>query len=168
MISVVVDDLAFVSADAVVRPTTARLEPVAPSLRRLDELAGADFFRQLSMPTRLGVGAAVVTNAGELSAEFVIHAVIWSEDDPVSSAGLKRAIESVLQRSQDWGLARVATPVLGAGPGGLPFEEAARLLVGVLTADLPHVTYPREVCIVVESEEEQLLVQAFLQGTTTS
>ena len=61
MISVVVDDLAFVSADAVVRPTTARLEPVAPSLRRLDELAGEDFFRQLSMPTRLGVGAAVVS-----------------------------------------------------------------------------------------------------------
>lgn len=167
MISVVVDDLAFVPADAVVRPTTALLEPVAPGLRRLEQLAGSDFLKQLDVPIRLGVGAAVVTDAGELEAEFMIHAVIWSEDETVTPTGLRRAIVSVLQRAADWGLARVSTPVLGTGPGALPVEDAARILVEVLSENLPSATYPKEVCIVVESEEDQEVVQAFLRGTTT-
>jgi O-acetyl-ADP-ribose deacetylase (regulator of RNase III) len=164
VISVVVDDLAFVSADAVVRPTTALLEPVAPGLRRLERLSGIDFLRQLSLPTGLGVGAAVVTNAGDLAAEFVVHAVVRSEDEPVTPSGLRRAITSVLQRAADWELARIATPVLGTGPGALPLEDAARILVDVLQMDLPRATYPKEVCIVVETNEDQEVVQAFLRG----
>ena len=167
MISVVVDDLAVVPADAVVRPTTALLEPVAPSLRRLEQLAGADFLKQLNVPTRLGVGAAVVTDAGELEPEFMIHAVVWSEDEPVTPAGLRRVITSVLQRASDWGLDLIATPVLGTGPGALPLEDAARILVDALATDLPHATYPREVCIVVESEEDREVVQALLRGSAT-
>ncbi len=167
MISVVVDDLAFVPADAVVRPTTALLEPVTPGLRRLEQLAGDDFLEQLNVPIRLGVGAAVVTAAGELDAEFMIHAVIWSEDEPVTPGGLARAIISVLQRASDWGLARIATPVLGTGPGALPMEDAARILVDVLSATLPGTTYPSEVCIVVESDEEREVVQALLRGSDT-
>jgi O-acetyl-ADP-ribose deacetylase (regulator of RNase III) len=167
VISVVVDDLAFVSADAVVRPTTALLEPVAPALRRLEQLAGADFLKQLTVPIRLGVGAAVVTGAGELEPDFMIHAVIWSEDEPVTTAGLRRTITSVLQRAEDWGLARISTPVLGTGPGALPLEDAAHILVQTLTEHLPTATYPEEVCIVVESEEDRDIVQALLRGGTT-
>jgi len=167
VITVVVDDLAFVPADAVVRPTTALLEPVAPSLRRLEQLAGADFLRRLEVPTRLGVGAAVVTDAGELEPDFMIHAVVWSEDEPVTAAGLRRVITSVLQRARDWGLARITTPVLGTGPGALPLEDAARILIDALTTDLPSATYPKEVCIVVESEADREIVQALLQGTAT-
>jgi len=167
VISVVVDDLAFVPADAVVRPTTALLEPVAPGLRRLEQLAGDDFLKQLDVPIRLGVGAAVVTNAGELEAEFMIHAVIWSEDEPVTPNGLRQAIVSVLQRAADWGLARITMPVLGTGPGALPLEDAARVMADVLAAYLPGATYPEEVCIVVESEEDREVVQALVRGNTT-
>ncbi len=167
MITVVVDDLAFVPADAVVRPTTALLEPVTPSLRRLEQLAGTDFLRRINVPTRLGVGAAVVTDAGDLEPEFMIHAVVWSEDEPVTPAGLRRVITSVLQRASDWGLARITTPILGTGPGALPLEDAARILIEALTADLPSATYPKEVCIVVESEEDREVVQALLRGNAT-
>lgn len=167
MIDVVVDDLAFVSADAVVRPTTALLEPVAPGLRRLEQLAGADFLKQLTVPIRLGVGAAVVTSAGELEPDLMIHAVVWSEDEPVTPAGLIRTIKSVLQRAEDWGLARISTPILGTGPGALPLEDAALILVQTLTELLPAATYPKEVCIVVESEEDREVVQALLRGGTT-
>jgi O-acetyl-ADP-ribose deacetylase (regulator of RNase III) len=166
VIRVVVDDLAFVAADAVVRPTTALLEPVAPGLRRLEQLAGADFLKQLHVPLRLGVGAAVVTDAGELAAEFMIHAVIWSEEEPVTRRGVRRAIVSILQRASDWELARLSTPVLGTGPGGLALEDAAKILVEELALDLPKATYPKEVCIVVESEQEREVVEALLRGST--
>jgi O-acetyl-ADP-ribose deacetylase (regulator of RNase III) len=113
------------------------------------------------------VGAAVVTAAGGLEAEFMIHAVVWSENEPVTPTGLTRAIVSVLQRAADWGLARITMPVLGIGPGALPIEDAARILVDVLSTNLPNTTYPSEVCIVVESEEEREVVQALLRGSVT-
>ena len=104
---------------------------------------------------------------GELEPDLMIHAVVWSEDEPVTPAGLIRTIKSVLQRAEDWGLARISTPILGTGPGALPLEDAALILVQTLTELLPAATYPKEVCIVVESEEDREVVQALLRGGTT-
>jgi len=160
-----VDDLAFVRADAVVRPSTAALEPISPALRSLEEAAGGGFWKALDRPSRLGIGAAVVTAAGGLAADFVIHAVLQSDDDEaVTPSGVRSAVVSVLQRASDWELATVAMPILGAGPGGLPFEDATRILVDILATELPRATYPRDVCIVVESNEEQQVVESFIRS----
>ena len=43
MITVVVDDIASVRADAVLRPAGESLEPIAASARRLDEQGGPRF-----------------------------------------------------------------------------------------------------------------------------
>jgi O-acetyl-ADP-ribose deacetylase (regulator of RNase III) len=168
VIRVVVDDLAFVEADALVRPATATLEPVSPALRRLEHLGGPAFVRQLQARMPLAVGAAVVTAAGDLTPEFVIHAVIMSDEQPVTPSGVRRTITSIVQRAVDWELARISTPLLGAGPGNLTPEDAARILVDTLTSDMQHTTYPREVCIVVESEEDRDMVEAFIRGRLAS
>lgn len=165
MIRAVVDDLAFVRADAVVRPSTAALEPLSPALRNLEEAANAGVWKPLDRPSRLGIGAAVVTAAGDhLAADFVIHAVLAADDEPVTPSGVRSAIVSMLQRAADWELATVATPVLGAGPGNLMFEEATRILVDILAADLPRATFPKELCIVVESEEQRDIVESFIRS----
>ena len=168
MIRVVVDDLAFVRADAVVRPTTALLEPVSPALRRLEQVGGPSFWGQLEKTTRLAVGAAVVTAGGELPAEFVIHAVTRSEDEPVTGVGVRRAILSVIQRAADWELQSLAFPLLGTGPGNLEPEDAARVLVDALTDTVGRVPYPHDVTIVVESDAERTAVEACLRSRTTS
>ncbi len=166
MIRVAVDDLAFVDADALVRPTTANLEPLSPALRRLEQIGGPAFVNQLAMPMPLAVGAAVVTAGGDRGADFVIQAVIASDVDPVTPSGVRRAITSVIQRAADWELGRVATPLIGAGPGNLTLEDAARILVDTLATDMRTATYPQEVCIVVETEEDREIVEAFIRGRT--
>ncbi|MBE0593779.1 MAG: macro domain-containing protein [Gemmatimonadales bacterium] len=168
MIRVVVDDLAFVEADALVRPATATLEPVSPSLRRLEQLGGPAFVKQIQAQTRLAVGAAVVTAGGDLAPEFVIHAVIMSDEQPVTPSGVRRTITSIVQRAVDWELARITTPLLGVGPGNLTPEDATRILVDTLASDMQHTTYPKEVCIVVESEEDREMVEAFIRGRLAS
>lgn len=163
MIRVVVDDLASVPADAVVRPATATLEPTSHALRRLEQIGGPAFWRQLEGNQALDVGAAVVTGAGELAAEYVIHAVIMSATEAVTPGGVRRALVSVLQRAEDWQLARVATPLLGTGPGNMTREDAAQIMADVLAVELRAVTYPEDVCIVVQSEEDRAIVEACLQ-----
>ena len=166
MIRVVVDDIAFVSTDAVLRPTTALLEPVARSSRHLESVAGASFREQISTNTELAVGSAVVTDAGDLAADMVIHAVVRSIDTPVTEDGVRKALTSAIQRARDWGISRIATPPIGTGAGNLLMEDAARIMVDMFRRAMLSSAYPREVCIVVESEEEKALFDAQLDRIT--
>src|SRR5439155_6679739 len=72
VIRVVVDDLAFLSSDAIVRPATTRLDPTTPAVRRLEQVGGKEFVGRLQVHKDLAVGSAVVTGGGgDLPAEFV-------------------------------------------------------------------------------------------------
>jgi O-acetyl-ADP-ribose deacetylase (regulator of RNase III) len=163
VIRVVVDDIAFVEADAVVRPATDRLEPTSSALRHLEQIGGPAFWQQLEVRQELAVGAAVVTGAGELPAEFVIHAIIRSVTEPVSELSVRRALTSALQRAVDWQLARITIPPLGTGAGNLSLEDAATVMVDVISRHTAVSPYPSEVCIVVDSEEDKRVFEALLR-----
>ena len=163
MIRVVVDDLAFVSADALVRPATGELEPTTPSLRRLEQVGGPAFFNQLRVSQELVVGAAVVTGGGDLPAELVIHAIIRTRDEGVSRPGVRRALISTLQRAVDWRLARIAMPPMGTGAGNLAIEDVAKLTCDVLSTHMAGAAYPSEVSIVVETEADREVFDALLR-----
>jgi O-acetyl-ADP-ribose deacetylase (regulator of RNase III) len=155
VIRVVVDDLASVAADAVVRPTNGNLESISPALRRL-ELAAGPLFQQLCrVRGELAVGAAVVTAAGDLSAELVVHAVIMSRTEPVSKAGVRRAVEAALRQSAQWQIGTLALPPVGTGAGQLSTEDAADALVPVLEAHVRSADHPANVLIVVQNDVER-------------
>src|SRR2546427_5480739 len=61
VIRVVVDDLAFLACDAIVRPATTRLDPTTPMVRRLEQVGGTEFVGRLRVHKDLAVGSAVVT-----------------------------------------------------------------------------------------------------------
>jgi O-acetyl-ADP-ribose deacetylase (regulator of RNase III) len=163
VISVVVDDIAFVEADAVVRPATDTLEPTSSALRHLEQVGGPGFQQQLQVQHELAVGAAVVTAGGDLPSEFVIHAVIRSVQEPVSALSVRRALTSALQRAVDWELKRVAVPPLGTGAGNLTVDDAATVMIDVLSHHLAVNDYPSDVRIVVETEDDKRLFDALLR-----
>jgi O-acetyl-ADP-ribose deacetylase (regulator of RNase III) len=163
VIRVVVDDIAFVAADAVIRPATEKLEPTSAALRHLEQVGGAAFQTQLRVQQPLVVGAAVVTKGGDLPTEFVIHAVIRDQREPVSRLTVRHALTSALQRAVDWGLARVTVPPLGTGAGNLESEDAAEVMCEVLARHVAVAAYPSDVQIVVESNEEKQLFEAALR-----
>ncbi len=158
-IRVVVDDLAFVEADAVLRPADASLQALTPAMRRLDEQGGERFagLRRVGMP--LDAGAAVVTGGGELAAPYVLHLVLQDPQTPASRDTVRRALVSAWQRAAEWGLARVAAPPVGVGPGQLSLEEAVHLLARTAPpGDGMALT------IVVEKEHERETAEAALRS----
>jgi O-acetyl-ADP-ribose deacetylase (regulator of RNase III) len=162
VIRVVVDDLAFIEADAVVRPADAVLAPVTPGASRLDRLAGERFAQQRRVTTGLEAGAAVVTGGGDLSAPYVLHVVIRDERSEAGREVVRRALLSAWHRARDWGLAVVAAPLVGMGAGQLSLEEAATLLAETFprTGEAEH---PAQLCIVVEREDERETVEAIVR-----
>ena len=160
MIQVVVDDLAFVTADAIVRPADEILDPVSPEISRLDRQAGERFaaLRRVSAP--LDAGAAVVTGGGELAAPFVLHVVIRDAGRRTDRDIVRRALVSAWQRAADWGLGAIAAPLVGVGAGQLSLEEAADLLAE--TFPMQSGGYPAELRIVVERDDDRALVEAIV------
>jgi len=164
VIRVVVDDLAFLETDAIVRPATARLDPTTPAVRRLETIGGSEFLNRLRLQKELAVGAAVVTaGGGNLPAEFVIHAVIQSDTEPVTREAVARAWLSALERAREWEFDRVTVPPIGTGTGNLALEDAASIMVTVLKSHIGESPYPSDICIVVETPEDREAFEAALR-----
>jgi O-acetyl-ADP-ribose deacetylase (regulator of RNase III) len=156
---VVVDDLATLPTDAIVRPVTARLHAATPALRRLEEIGGTEFARHLELQKELAVGAAVVTGGGgELPAEYVIHAVIQSDAEPVTRKNVARAWLSALERAREWEFARLTVPPLGTGEGNLSLADTAVLMTDVVV-QFGGAPFPSDVCVVVQSAEDQAVFE---------
>jgi O-acetyl-ADP-ribose deacetylase (regulator of RNase III) len=162
VILVVTGDLARQAVDAVVRPADATLAPVGDAAARLDDLGGDRFATQRRTATPLEAGAAVVTGGGDLPAGFVLHVVVADERGPAGRDRIRRALVSAWQRAGDWGLRRVAAPLVGVANGQLTVEESAGLLVE---------TWPRsdtegaELTIVVDAAAQQAAIEALVRRT---
>jgi O-acetyl-ADP-ribose deacetylase (regulator of RNase III) len=161
VIRVVVGDLTREAVDALLRPADAALQPVGRAAVRLDEAGGTRFADQRRTATPLEAGAAVVTGGGDLAAGFVLHVVIADERGPAGREKVRRALVSAWQRAGDWGLPRVASPLVGAGEGVLTTEDAARLLLETFQEE----SRPEVELRIVVSAEERDLVEAIVGRT---
>jgi O-acetyl-ADP-ribose deacetylase len=164
VIHVVVDDLAQIQVDAVVRPADASLEPATAAISRLDEQGGPRFAEQRRLTSPLKAGAAVVTGSGDLTAPFVLHVVIQDPDSVVGRDVVRRALVSAWQRATDWELGTIAAPLVGAGAGLLSLEEAATLLAETFPSGPGNC--PSELHIVVERDTDRELVEAIVRRIT--
>jgi O-acetyl-ADP-ribose deacetylase (regulator of RNase III) len=153
-LDVSIDDLAFVAADAIARPVNAHLRAPTPLIRRIEEAAGAALTAQLRVTSPLDVGAAVVTGGGALEAPLVIHAVVMTEDEPVSRGGVGRATTSALQRASDWQIEHLAMAPFGLGAGNLDIDESAQAMIAALAEHERRNPHPAHVTIVVENDYE--------------
>jgi len=164
MIAVRTDDLAFVAADAIARPVDAELRATTPLLRRLELAGGEGLARHLRVNEPLAVGSAVVTPAGALGVELLIHGVISSETEPVSRATVRQAVSSALQRAADWGIAHLALAPFGLGAGNLDVEESAEVLAEAVRRHCESAKYPSAITIVVETAFEHDVFERLLCG----
>jgi len=162
MIRVVERGLADLAVDAIVRAADARLEPVGPISEALDLRGGASLQQLRRVQAPLEVGAAVITGAGDLHAEFVLHIVIQGDGRTASRDTVRRALVSAWHRAEGWQLGIVAAAVTGLGGSALSIEEAAQTLVETFR-DRPRSTgFPAELHIVVDDAEQRRAVGPFV------
>ena len=160
MIHAVSGDLASVAADAVVRPATTRLEPLTESLQRLDAVAGPKFQEQARVRRELPPGAAVVTTAGSLPFEFVVHIVLGTAADTVTTDSVRRAMEAALWQCTQWQIQVLACPIPAAG--NLGTEAALLAVLEPMRAHMKKADHPATVLIVASSDAELQIASARL------
>ena len=75
------------------------------------------------------VGGAVVTGAGNLRAEYVIHAVGPRMGEGDEDAKLRNATLNSLLRADEKGMKSMAFPAVSTGIFGFPVDRAARIML---------------------------------------
>lgn len=163
MIDVYVGDLIESRTQAVVRPVCADWSAVTPAMRRLELAAGSQLAEQCSRLGELPPGSAAITGAGKLPAEFMVHAVVRSSDEPTTAAVVRNAMVNALRRLTEWEIDKVAMPLLGTGAGNLQVEESAEIMVSAILEHRRSAEWPAGVDVVVESEYERDVFQQVLR-----
>jgi serine/threonine-protein kinase len=155
MIEVRLGELAEASTVAVLRAVTAEWAATNSAMRRLELAAGPEVEMQCRSLGELPVGSAVVTAGGQLPAEYLIHVVVRSIEQPVTVRGVQRALENGLRRASEWGFASLALPPLGTGAGNLDAEQSAEAMVPILLGYLGTAQPAPRIEIVVDSDYER-------------
>jgi O-acetyl-ADP-ribose deacetylase len=162
VIAVRIDDLAFYRGEAIVWPVDATLGATTPRLRRMEQAGGPTLTNRASLLEPLPVGAAVVTGAGDLGVELLIHAVIVSQEERTSRETVRRALMSALERATDFGIGELAVAPFGIGAGNLDVEESADVMIDVMRRHLGRSAHPETIVVIVENEMEHTVWTAAL------
>lgn len=164
MIEVRVGRLEDEAAPALLRPVAADGSAVTPSMRRVEVAAGERVAEQLGRVGAMPVGSATITAAGDLQADFLVSVVVRAADEPATEADVERALLNGIRRLREWGIDRVAMPLLGTGAGNLEVEAAAGVMVPLLVRESAGGETPLHVVIVAESEYEREVLDAAVTG----
>lgn len=105
--------------------------------------------KELATVGPVAVGEAVITEAGNLGAKWIIHAVGPRFQEEDTERKLDATVRSALARAEQQGARRVALPAMGAGYYGVPNDVSARVTLDAIRAYLAGSTGITEVVICV-------------------
>lgn len=166
MIRVTQEALTDLAVSAVVCAIRSDLAPVSTSGRELLAAAGPKVDERMQKTGTLPLGGAVITPAGELAADFLIHVVVMSTDEPQTDLTVQKALRNGLRRAADWSLESLAVPPLGIGVGLIEPEVSAHSLVAVLFEHLDEGEPPLDLTISVNSGYEVDLFQQIVEAAS--
>jgi O-acetyl-ADP-ribose deacetylase (regulator of RNase III) len=99
-------------------------------------------------------GEAVVTQAGILKADYIIHVNGPKFREADEEAKLRSATKSAMLRADEKGVKRLAIPPIGTGLYQVPMDLCVRVMVDTVAEHLSNSTTLEEVLIVTMDERE--------------
>src|SRR5262245_11623006 len=128
-------DITEMAVDAVVNPANSLGIMGGGVAGALSRRGGPSIQREAMSLAPIAIGAAVVTNAGNLWAKHVIHAPTMEEPGiKVGVENVRRATRAALLAAVHRGFDVIALPGMGMGLGGVDPADAARAIVDELRA----------------------------------
>lgn len=127
-------DISELEVDALVVSANESLFMTAGAAASVKRHGGQDIERAAVEQGPVAPGNAVVTHAGSLAADYVIHAVAVGHDRLADPDRLTAAIDAALSLSGPLQLRRIAVALPGVEFGVFPANEAASHLVARLAA----------------------------------
>ena len=108
---------------------------------------GPKIQEELQTLAPVSMGDAVVSAAGELKADYIIHAVGPKFQEEDEEGKLRKAMTSSLKKAEEKGIKRLAFPPMGSGFYGIPVDLCARVMLETIKEHLSGSTPLDEIII---------------------
>ena len=111
-------------------------------------------------------GQAEVTTAGNLPAQYLIHAVgpRWLDGERNEPQLLCDAYSNAIMKANHVGVKTISFPNISTGVYGLPRQLAAEIATGTILSTLPQYDCVEEVFFVCRDDENYLIYKAILSN----
>ena len=159
-IVIISGDLVEQEVDAIVNAANNDLQlggGVAGAIRRV---GGPEIQDECDAHSAINVGDAAITGAGRLRARRVIHAASMSLGGRTTRDSLKSSMRNAFALASEHEVTTIAIPAVGAGIGGFPMDECARVMAECLSEALSHGWQPQEVRFVLFGEDAKDVFEA--------
>ena len=127
-VQVVQGDITELAVDAIVNAANNELIMGGGLAGVIKKKGGQAIEEEAMRRGPIPIGEAVVTQAGKLKAEHVIHAATMSLDHQTNEQYIRAATANALKRASELGLQSIALPALGCGVGRFPIVGAAKIM----------------------------------------
>ncbi len=132
-IEVLIQDITKLEVDAIVNPANSLMIMGGGVAGAIKRAGGAEIEEEARRYAPVPIGGAVATTAGKLKAKYVIHAPTMEKPAQRTNAeNVFKATLAAIDKAIELGVETVAFPGMGTGVGGVPFDEAARVMVKAL------------------------------------
>lgn len=157
-IEIVKGDISSIEADALVNAANNHLWMGAGVAGALKRAGGQKIEDEAVRKGPIPVGDVVETTAGDLKAQYVIHAAVMGQDLRTDETKIRSATRKALKLAEDLGLKTIAFPALGTGVGGFSLEECAQVMLEEVSQ------YPGslKVIFVLYSEESYQIFKTYI------
>lgn len=120
----------------------------------IQQRGGVAIQKELDAIGAVPTGEAVVTQAGLLKADWIIHTNGPKFREPDEEGKLRRSLEAVLARAAEKGVKRLAIPPIGTGLYQVPIDLCARVTVEIVDHHLQNGSGLEEVLLVARDGRE--------------
>lgn len=154
VVKAVRDDLTLMDVDAFVFYATKSLSLGSGYGNAISTRGGPSIKKQLDEIGEAVPYDAVVSDAGELNAKFIIHAVgpVFQEDDMLPK--LKKTVENALKKADEKEVKTLAFPIMGIGFYGIAPELSIKTMMEIFKSYLSNSTKIEEVIICANDNRE--------------
>jgi len=97
---------------------------------------------------------AVVSSAGEMKANYIIHANGPKFQEENTPEKLKKTILNSLKKAEEKGIKAIAFPPMGAGFYGVPLDQSAEITLGTIKEYLSNETKLADVVVCLNDKRE--------------
>lgn len=155
-------DISQSKTQAVVNAANTELWMGSGVAGSLKEHGGDVIEREAMAQAPIRPGGCVMTQGGDLYAEYVIHVATMEVGEPATQKSVRMGTMGALALAKDNGVDSIAFPALGAGVGGILLDECARSMLPVISRWLRENELPGTVDVLLFSDEDlQVFVNAW-------
>jgi O-acetyl-ADP-ribose deacetylase len=120
----------------------------------ISQRGGPSIAKELTGQGPIATGQVVVSGAGNLKAQHIVHAVGPKFNEPDTEAKLRTTVLNSLKAADEKGVKRIALPPMGAGFYGTPLDVCARVMLDAISEYLRRETKIEEVILCVMDKRE--------------